>query len=161
MLLAQHGLAPPLLARFENGLLYEYIQGHVCSPQDLTREPVWRGVARRLAEWHALLPIASAGDAAIIKDNVEISLGSSPPSPVASRDMVRSLTPKKPSPNIWTVMAKWILALPATNSKEVDRKEMLQKELKRTVAELADTPGLGGNGVILTVLRFMLCLLTK
>src|SRR6516165_9452861 len=55
-LLAERGLAPPLLARFNNGLLYKYIRGRVCSPEDLTREAVWRGVARRLAEWHAIVP---------------------------------------------------------------------------------------------------------
>src|SRR2546423_15602006 len=58
-LLAERGLATPLLARFENGLLYKFIQGGVCTPHDLTRKPVWRGVARRLGQWHGSLPILS------------------------------------------------------------------------------------------------------
>src|SRR5690242_3255837 len=58
-LLARHGLAPPLYARFENGLLYKFVPGSVCSPADLRRPDVWRGVAQRLGEWHATLPISS------------------------------------------------------------------------------------------------------
>lgn len=44
-------------------------------------------------------------------------------------------------------MQKWVFALPTTSEAEVQRKEVLQKELERTVAELGGTPGLGGNGV--------------
>ena len=148
-LLAQHDLAPPLVARFQNGLAYQFVRGHVCSPKDLTTEPVWRAVARRLAQWHALLPIAAAEGAAILKDNIEISLGSSPPSSMAPREVINAITPRKPTPNTWTVMSKWIHALPTTTPVEIERKDMLQRELKRTAAELVDTPGLGGNGVCL------------
>ena len=109
-------------------------------------------MARRLAQWHALLPIASAGHAAIVKDDIEISLGSSPPSAALPQDMLNAMTSSKPTPNIWTVMAKWILALPTTSASERDQKDMLQRELKRTAAELIDTPGLGGNGVGGTVI---------
>ena len=45
-------------------------------------------------------------------------------------------------------MQKWVFALPATNETEVKRKEVLQGELERTVADLGDKPGLGGNGVL-------------
>lgn len=44
-------------------------------------------------------------------------------------------------------MQKWVFALPTTNKAETKRKEVLQNELKRTVADLGDKPGLGGNGV--------------
>lgn len=56
-LLTQQGLAAPLLARFQNGLLYSFAPGQVCTAQDLGRESVWRAVAARLGEWHARLPI--------------------------------------------------------------------------------------------------------
>lgn len=48
-------------------------------------------------------------------------------------------------------MQKWVFALPTTNETEVKRKKILQKELERTVADLGDKPGLGGNGVIGTL----------
>ena len=44
-------------------------------------------------------------------------------------------------------MQKWVFALPTSNEAEIKRKDVLQKELERTVSELGDTPGLGGNGV--------------
>ena len=149
-LLAHNGLASPLLARFQNGLIYKFVRGYACSPEDLTREAVWRGVARRLADWHALLPIASGPEAAIVQDGMEISLGSSPPTMTPAKDTISDITSKKPTPNVWTVMAKWVLALPATSATEMEQKELLQRELQRTASELADTPGLGGNGVCIS-----------
>ncbi|KAL9099508.1 MAG: hypothetical protein Q9163_005004 [Psora crenata] len=59
-LLAERALAPPLLVRFNNGLLYAFLPGRVCTPQDLLKEPVWRAVAVRLGEWHARLPLPSS-----------------------------------------------------------------------------------------------------
>src|ERR1700710_2045643 len=55
-LLMQHNLAPTLLARFHNGMLYRFIRGSVTSPADLRQQDIWRAVARRLAEWHAVVP---------------------------------------------------------------------------------------------------------
>lgn len=56
-LLTQYELASPLLALFENGLLYQSIPGRVCTAKDLGEEMIWRAVAAKLAEWHALLPL--------------------------------------------------------------------------------------------------------
>lgn len=53
-LLARFKLAPPLLARFQNGLIYRFLPGSVCNPADIGKENIWRGVARKLAEWHAV-----------------------------------------------------------------------------------------------------------
>ncbi|KAA8911847.1 putative ethanolamine kinase [Sphaerosporella brunnea] len=81
-LLAQHGLAPPVLARFENGLFYRFVPGRPCEPEDLGKEAIWRGVARRLGEWHAILPTTVSGGE------------------------------KGKHPSIWTVLQKWISILP-------------------------------------------------
>ncbi|KAK0103009.1 hypothetical protein ONS95_000807 [Cadophora gregata] len=56
-ILFEHGLAPRIICRFNNGYAYGFVPGKVCSPSDLALEPVWRGVARRMAEWHATLPL--------------------------------------------------------------------------------------------------------
>ncbi|KAF2182236.1 kinase-like protein [Zopfia rhizophila CBS 207.26] len=135
-LLARHGLAPPLLARFDNGLLYKYIQGNVCSPADLRRPEIWRGVAQRLGEWHATLPTSG------------ISSTSPAPQPNAnnkraSLEAMAALTPGKPIPNVWAVMQKWILALPTSTSAERSRKDQLQRELEWLVKLLGETPGIG------------------
>lgn len=152
-LLAQHGLAPPLLARFQNGLLYRFIRGRVCSPEDLRREEVWRGIARRLGEWHARLPVV-ADNEDITTPTEELDLGEplslSTTMPSFSKGAIKAInaiTPGMGTPNVWTVMQKWIFALPITTDAERTRKDVLQKELERTVAELGGTPSLGKDGV--------------
>lgn len=147
-LLSQHKLAPALLARFQNGLIYKFIRGRVCTSEDLTVEPVWRGVAHRLGEWHATLPIVSAGRTAVVQDAVEVPLTTTIPKSLPSLENINAITPGKPTPNVWTIMQKWVFALPTSNEAEIKRKDVLQKELERTVSELGDTPGLGGNGLV-------------
>jgi len=147
-LLSQHELAPSLLARFQNGLIYKFIRGRVCTSDDLTREPVWRGVARRLGQWHAAMPIISAGNTAVMQDaGPAVPLYTSVPKSLPSLETINAITQGKPTPNVWTIMQKWVFALPTESEAETERKEILQKELERTVSELGDFPGLGGNGV--------------
>ena len=142
-ILAERGLAPPLLARFENGLIYEFIRGHVCSATDLTQEPIWRAVACRLAQWHALLPVSQSKDTTVIKAGEEIPLNSSPPTSPVEKQALDDITPGKPAPSIWTVMQQWIFNLPTSTPEELERKDSLQHELTRSASELRDTPGLG------------------
>lgn len=128
--------------------MYRFIQGRVCSPEDLTKEPVWRGVARRLGEWHAVLPIISEGPTATAKEqHTEICHLGSHSKSVPSSEAINAITPGKSTPNIWTVMQKWILALPVDTDASKQRQARLQKELERTVKELADRPGLGNHAV--------------
>jgi ethanolamine kinase len=136
--LADHKLAPPLLARFNNGLLYKYIAGNVCSPEDLRRPEIWRGVARRVAEYHATLPISAVsslgGQSRGRSDNTV--------------DKLEAVASGKPSPNVWTVMQKWILALPTDTEAKTNRQAELQTELEWLVKELGETPGVGGKPLV-------------
>ena len=151
-LLSQHNLAPTLLARFHNGMLYRYIRGTVTSPADLRRQDVWRAVARRLAEWHAVIPCLATQRQPL---TVEIN-GSedfSFPAPTSSKKdpalqaAIDGVAPGKSAPNVWTVMQKWIYALPVGSDAEKSRQATLQKELIRLVAEFSNRPGLGINSV--------------
>lgn len=148
-LLYKHGLAPELLARFQNGLIYRFIRGQVCDSKDLTQERIWRGVARRLGEWHAILPVVSASTStAAVEADTPLELFAqdlSHPKPTA--EDINRITPSKATPNVWTVIHKWIFALPVASEIERKRKDNLQRELERTVAELADMPSLGKDGV--------------
>lgn len=147
-LLARHKLAPPLLARFKNGLMYRFIRGRVCQSRDLTNELVWRGVARRLAEWHAILPLITTEPATSLNDEDDgLQFSSSPFKEKPSLQEINAITPHKHTPNIWTVIQKWIFALPTKTTVEAERKIILQQELKKTVVELGDHPGLGKQGV--------------
>ena len=131
---AKHGLAPPLLARFRNGLLYRFIPGEVCTPKDLGAEQTWRAVARRLGQWHATLPVSAISSMSPNIDGVDCR--------------GHSLTERLPSPNIWTVMRKWVNALPQNTTKEQTRKVFLKKELERSFQDLDNHDGLGEHGFV-------------
>lgn len=138
-LLARYGLAPSLHARFENGLLYKFIQGSVCTPADLRRPEVWRGVAQRLGEWHATLPISSISSTCPAPSQL------TPTNKRASLVAMAALTPGKPIPNVWTTMQKWIEALPTSTTAQSARRDELNTELKSLTKLLGDTPGIGGS----------------
>jgi ethanolamine kinase len=151
-LLMQYNLAPALLARFHNGMLYRFIRGNVSSPADLRREEIWRAVARRLAEWHAVVPcLPSAREP--LSQEINGSANFDMPTPTPSRKdpalqmAIDNVAPGKPAPNVWTVMQKWIYALPIGTEAEKIRQATLQKELTRLVAEFSNRPGLGVNSV--------------
>lgn len=140
--------------------MYRFIRGQVCDSEDLTQERIWRGVARRLAEWHALLPVVAASEPTA-SNAVDFPSGSllEPPSSRPSAAVINSITPSKLAPNVWTVIQKWIFALPTASELEKKRKNELQIELERTVAELGDLPSLGNNGVCLILTRMIRLLL--
>lgn len=139
------GLAPALLARFPNGLLYRFVHGQVCSAQELSYEPVWRGVARRLGQWHAVVPLL-LGRSPVSKSMLYYDSGWSSKElclDIVDADMI---TPGKPMPNIWTVMSTWIRALPDGTAPQVGTWK-LGNELLKLVQELGDIPGIGRDGV--------------
>ncbi|KAL4809496.1 kinase-like domain-containing protein [Aspergillus unguis] len=148
-LLASYGLAPPLLARFKNGLLYRFIRGQPATHQDLVKETVWRGVAQRLGQWHAVLPISAARTLCASKevsllDSVEVSTNGDP----AQTDDLTAIQPRRPGPSLWTVLQKWILALPAGTDDQKQRRRRLQSELEWVVQELDTGDGLGDDGLV-------------
>ncbi|KAL4917611.1 kinase-like domain-containing protein [Aspergillus aurantiobrunneus] len=148
-LLARYGLAPSLLARFKNGLLYRFIRGRPATHEDLVTESVWRGVARRLGQWHAVLPISAASTlpaakGASLLDSVEVSADGQPVKP----DDLDVIRPRRQGPHLWSVLQKWILALPAGTEEQRQRRRGLQTELERVVREFDDGNGLGDDGLV-------------
>lgn len=132
-LLMHYGLAPQLLARFENGMLYRFIRGTVTRPEDMRHPEISLAIGRRLAQWHAVVPCtptthANSGPGEAQEGGVAV--------------------PGKPSPNIWTVMHKWIAALPTTTEAQQKRHALLQAELKTLIADFGPRPGLGDNGLV-------------
>lgn len=139
-LLMKHGLAPELIARFNNGMLYRYIKGSVTTPDDLRKPSIYNAVARRLAQWHATVPCISSRSPA--NDN-----SNSGEHAQDNQSLVDNAAPGKPPPNVWTVMQKWILALPHDSPEDKARQASLQAELETLVKQLSERPGLGANGV--------------
>ncbi|KAF4637450.1 hypothetical protein G7Y89_g656 [Cudoniella acicularis] len=152
-LLMQHNLAPELLARFHNGMLYRFIRGTVTSPADLRRKEIWRAVARRLAEWHAVVPCLPAPRRPLstaICGTEQFGMPAPTPSKKdpALQSAIDSVAPGKPAPNVWTVMQKWIYALPIKSKAQRDRQANLQRELTRLVVEFSNRPGLGKDSLV-------------
>lgn len=151
-LLGKFGLAPELLARFENGMLYRFIPGSVTHPEDLRKPAIYKAVARRLAEWHARVPCIGGRTGHSRKSSKVDSF----PVPAVTlgddefQNAIDNVAPGKPSPNVWTVIQKWIFALPTETEAQRARQAELQRELTLCVAELSQRPGLGQNAVCLS-----------
>lgn len=165
-LLMRYNLAPDLLARFHNGMLYRFIQGSVTSPADLRREPIWRAVARRLAQWHAVVPCLPAARAPVqeeIYGSEEIGIPAPTPSKKdpALQTAIDQVAPGKPAPNVWSVMQKWIYALPMGTDAERNRQATLQQELTKLIEQLSNRPGLGENSVCRGSLPYLVFILTQ
>ncbi|KAK0709852.1 kinase-like domain-containing protein [Lasiosphaeria miniovina] len=116
-LLAEHGLASPLLARFGNGLLYAYIPGRPCKPHDLCCEEVWASVAVKLGEFHAKLTRANDRIGGGGGPGVKMDMGG-------------------PAPNIWSTMQRWINVLPTRTAEEKSLRLELQTELSWSLERL-------------------------
>lgn len=111
--LSENRFAPELLVRFRNGHAYRFVRGRVCGDRDLAKESVWRGVARELGMWHAVLPVnAVTAHSENLKEVNGISLG-----------LPEALI--KNQPNVWMTAKKWLDAIPAS---QVGMQESLRKE---------------------------------
>ncbi|RYP61595.1 hypothetical protein DL771_010076 [Monosporascus sp. 5C6A] len=139
-LLEKFGLAPELFARFDNGMMYRYIRGRPTSPADLRIPSIYLAISRRLAQWHATVPC--------IHESYPQKNGLDGLTNGSHEVAVDLVAPGKPPPNVWTVMQKWILALPTKTEAQRTRQAALQKELKKLIAELSQRPGLGENGLV-------------
>ena len=136
-LLASMSLAPPLLARFENGLMYRFVQGDVCTPEDLRKPGVYRQVAKLLGQWHGSLPISAITSTPDLSDDAQ-----------RKHCGLKDGKHTRPMPNIWSVMQQWIDALPNNTSEEKERNKILSAELGELSARFGETPGLDGKDYI-------------
>ncbi|KAK1505207.1 choline/ethanolamine kinase [Colletotrichum costaricense] len=138
-LLMKHGLAPELLARFQNGMLYRFIKGSVTAPEDLRKPHIYRAVASRLAQWHATVPCIT---------HQTSTNGNAKGHDQDLNAIIENAAPGKPVPNLWSVMQKWILALPSDTQVQRERQDKLQKEFEYIVEEFSQRPGLGVDGLV-------------
>lgn len=113
-ILSSCGLAPTLLVRFTNGHAYRFLDGTACSLDKIATPSVWRGVARELARWHALLPTPTPG----------------------LRDPSDALTFQ---PSIWSTARKWLEALPTEIEEQRSKKDLLCDAFEYLVKNLLDS----------------------
>ncbi|KAI8690636.1 hypothetical protein NCS56_00054600 [Fusarium sp. Ph1] len=169
-LLMRHGLATQLLARFKNGMLYRYILGTAARAQDLSDPLILTAIARRLAQWHATVPCLPDPNHARDDRHVNGTASTNGTSnghvngngngldhvnghvngngTKARQDMIDNAAPGKPPPNMWTIMQKWIFALPTDTDAQRERQALLQQELEGMIKKLSQRPGLGKNGLV-------------
>ncbi|KAH7274595.1 kinase-like domain-containing protein [Fusarium solani] len=145
-LLMRHGLATQLLARFKNGMLYRYLLGTVARAQDLSDPLILTAIARRLAQWHATVPCLPDPNHA--RDDRHVNGTANTNGASNGQDMIDNAAPGKPPPNMWTIMQKWIFALPTDTDAQRERQALLQQELEGMIKKLSQRPGLGKNGLV-------------
>lgn len=105
----------------------------------------------KLGEWHAVISVSTQTQTVSSNgDSAEKSIpGSETPNEqkCGGCDGV-SARVKAVSPNIWTVLEKWINVLPANTPDERSRNEKFQKEFTWIVSEFAKRPGLGEDSLV-------------
>jgi ethanolamine kinase len=107
-------------------------------------------VARRLAQWHAVMPVENVENTTIPQSPRMSAVDSFPQSRrkmSTSSLNVPNITPGMPSPNVWTVLQKWIIALPYDTKAQLDRRTVLQQQLDLLVEEIGNTGSVGKDGV--------------
>ena len=135
-LLAACGLAPPLLARFNNGLLYKFTSGDVCSPEDIRKPDIYRAVADHLGTWHASLSILAISNTRDLE------------APGTNGAQKAHTCSNRPYPNLWSIMQSWIEALPTDTKEQRERQKAVQGDYNDLYARLADSPGLDGKDYV-------------
>lgn len=111
-------LAPPIHARFANGLIYGFLPGRSLDPKELSNPYLYPLIAQQLGNWHNKV------DCAYIEDGVEnlrkytASLKKlyQLKNEGAQRAPKRELKTKKIISSIWDLIEDWILIVPANEA---------------------------------------------
>ena len=118
-----------------------------------------------MGEWHAILPVSgitssvrSEAEAkenrdghSLVQDTIHRMIeGETDAGKVTdgNRNNYEDFAPNATSPSVWTVIHKWIDALPSSTEAEKDRKALLAKELRWVAGELGDMRGIDGKPFI-------------
>lgn len=117
-----------MLARFDNGLLYKFLVGTVCTPIDIRQPAIYRNVAQKLGQWHGTLSVDVICDV----------------HPALQPDVQNDA----PKPNVWTALQSWIDALPQSCSHKRVQQQTLQAQFDWLKNHLGTTHGLGGRDLV-------------
>jgi ethanolamine kinase len=147
-LLMRHGLAPPLIAKFENGIIYRFVPGIVAQPENIRTKRISLAIARQLARWHAVLPCQPHTQSHPVADRHEAREGESRHRPDTNQRLTSIYESKDhPDPTLWNVLSRWVSVLPTATPAEAARKQILESESQNVIREFEHRHGLGVNGV--------------
>lgn len=108
MILNSIGLAPPVFARFKNGMIYGFLLGRSLKPGELSNIEIYPLIAQQLGNWHNSL------DYKLIEEGVEkirtLRLGARRNS--FSKKKKSSYAKKRFISNIWELIDDWIEIVP-------------------------------------------------
>lgn len=111
-------LAPPVHARFANGLIYGFLEGRSLDPKELANAFLYPLIAQQLGNWHTQVDCDNIEDGieklrkytARIKNQLLPELR-----PVNSKQK-KEKGSKKAILNIWDLIEDWILVVPANDA---------------------------------------------
>ena len=150
LILNSINLAPPVFARFKNGLIYGFLSGRSLKPEELSNEALSPLIAQQLGNWHKSLNYK------LIEEGVDkirtLRIG-------ARRNSVgkkKNITKKKRFiSNVWELIDDWIEIVPINpeliasfkqhlneDVNEANLKEVVKKEFHwlKAILELVNSP---------------------
>lgn len=136
-------LAPPIHARFLNGLIYGYLPGRSLEPNELSNGAVYPFIAQQLGNWHSRI------NCEYIEDGVEKlrKYTAGLKKQYEMQTTTKSKLPKKEKKhsklinNIWDLIEDWILIVPENEalveifSKNLKDKEVNCENIRDTILE--------------------------
>lgn len=140
---SEYGLAPSLLARFKNGFLYTFTSGKPCDADLLTDERVWRGVAKTMGRWHAVLPVGTAGT---VLDGEDSQVR---PDDAKGSEAAKQTAEEKAPGDIWAVMRTWASRIPTNTDEGAKVKKQMKEEVEYAFQALGSREGLDGQRLVM------------
>lgn len=104
------GLAPPIHARFCNGLVYGFLPGRSLAPQELSNPYLYPLIAQQLGNWHNQVDCAYIEDGVNKLRKYTAGLKKRTEAPKRRRKQKRIIS------NVWDLIEDWILIVPANKA---------------------------------------------
>lgn len=111
-------LAPPIHARFSNGLIYGFLPGRSLEPAELSKKSIYPLIAQQLGNWHSRI------NCEYIEDGIEklrkytagLKKHLQPDNESKEKSLKREKKHSKLLNNIWDLIEDWIMIVPATEA---------------------------------------------
>lgn len=113
LVLQSLGLAPPIHARFKNGIVYGFLPGRSLEPKDLSNPSLYRLIAQQLGNWHRKVSIPEIEDGVRCLHKFTKDFHKRKKSiQKSSLECTKSRKVSKTMIDIWTLLHEWITIVP-------------------------------------------------